>query len=59
MTQPQLGSFESIPLSAIRPSLTNPRKHFDDLAMQELTRSVQEMGVTQPVLLRPMPKVGA
>lgn len=55
MNQPQLGSFESIPLSAIRPSGTNPRKHFDPLAMEELTRSVSEMGVTQPLLLRPIP----
>ncbi|HEY9138709.1 MAG TPA: ParB/RepB/Spo0J family partition protein, partial [Terriglobus sp.] len=54
MTQPQLGSFESIPLSAIRLSLTNPRKHFDETAMQELTRSVQAVGVNQPVLLRPV-----
>jgi ParB/RepB/Spo0J family partition protein len=54
MNQPQLGSFESIPLSAIRPSGTNPRKHFDQLALDELTHSVQAMGVTQPLLLRPI-----
>ncbi len=53
MNQPQLGSFDSIPLAAIRPSGTNPRKHFDAMEMEELTRSVQENGVIVPLLLRP------
>lgn len=52
MNHPQLGSFEAIPLSAIRPSTTNPRKYFDEAAMEELTRSIQETGVTTPLLLR-------
>ena len=52
MTQPQIGSFEPIPLSAIRPSATNPRKHFDPAALEELTQSVRELGVTVPILVR-------
>ena len=53
MNQSQLGSFENIPIARIRPSGTNPRKSFDAVAMEELTNSVREMGVTQPLLLRP------
>lgn len=55
MNQPQLGNFESIALAAIRPSPTNPRKHFDQLQLEELARSIGEMGVTNPLILRPWP----
>ena len=58
MNQPQLGSFESVTLATIRPSRTNPRKNFDELAMAELTRSVEENGVIQAILLRPVPQYG-
>jgi len=54
MNQPQSsGSFQSIPLDHIRPSGTNPRKHFDQAKLEELAESIRAMGVTQPVLLRP------
>lgn len=52
MNQPQLGSFESIALSAIRPSSTNPRKHFDQAALDDLTASIRESGVQQPIIVR-------
>lgn len=52
MSQPQIGHFDSIAIAAIRPSPTNPRKHFDELAMMDLQRSIEEMGVQQPLLLR-------
>ncbi len=42
-----------IPLAAIRISPRNPRKHFDQAALGELTESVRRMGVLQPVLVRP------
>lgn len=53
MNPTQIGSFENIPLAAIRPSTTNPRKHFDQAALDELAGSIREMGVTQPILIRP------
>jgi ParB family chromosome partitioning protein len=52
MNQTQIGSFEHIPLAAIRPSTTNPRKHFDQTALDELTNSVRVSGVTVPVHVR-------
>jgi ParB/RepB/Spo0J family partition protein len=52
MNQSQLGSFESIAIAAIRPSGTNPRKTFDPIQLAELQRSIEEMGITQPLLLR-------
>jgi ParB/RepB/Spo0J family partition protein len=43
----------SIRLDQIKPSGTNVRKHFDQAQLEELTKSVREHGVLQPVLVRP------
>lgn len=42
-----------LPLTAIRPSATNPRKSFDPEKLQELADSIEQQGVLQPVLVRP------
>src|SRR4051794_25785154 len=46
-------------LASIRPSPTNPRKHFDEAALAELAASIREHGVLEPVILRPHPERGA
>lgn len=48
-------TFGTIPLGAIVPSPTNPRKTFDPARLQELADSIKASGVHQPVLLRPLP----
>ncbi len=48
-------TFGTIALSAIAPSLTNPRKTFDDTKLHELADSITASGVHQAVLLRPLP----
>lgn len=40
-------------LTALRPSKTNPRKHFDDEKLRELARSLIEHGVIEPLIVRP------
>jgi ParB family chromosome partitioning protein len=45
--------FKHIALAEIKADPNQPRKVFDDLAMQELTASVKEKGVLQPILIRP------
>lgn len=40
-------------LSTIVASSTNPRKHFDQTAQDELATSVKKFGVMQPIIVRP------
>lgn len=51
-------SVNTIPLAQIAPSLTNPRKHFDETKLAELAESVRKHGILQPILVRPLPQDG-
>jgi ParB family transcriptional regulator, chromosome partitioning protein len=44
-----------LPLELIAPSPTQPRRRFDEDALQALAGSLGERGVLQPVLVRPKP----
>ena len=46
-------SYQEVPVAAITPSQYQPREHFDEESLVALTASVRELGVLQPVLLRP------
>lgn len=48
-------TFELLDITLIVSSPTNPRKHFDQVKLQELADSIQAAGVHQPVLVRPLP----
>jgi ParB family chromosome partitioning protein len=51
-----LGSEERIQnlfLKDVQANANQPRKHFDDQAMQELAESVREHGVLQPIIVSP------
>lgn len=43
----------SLKISQIEPNRAQPRKSFDDDALQELAQSIAEHGVLQPILVRP------
>ncbi len=45
--------FAEIPVSAITPNPRQPRQVFDEEALAELASSVREVGVLQPVVVRP------
>src|ERR1700689_1580996 len=45
--------YRDLPLGWLVVSPTNPRKTFDEDAMQELAASIRESGVLQPLLVRP------
>lgn len=44
-----------LPLALLKPSPTNPRKHFDDGDLKELAASITTHGLLQPILARPAP----
>ncbi len=44
-----------LPVGLVRPNPDQPRKHFDPEALRDLTASVKEKGVLQPILVRPDP----
>lgn len=47
---------QEIAVSAIRPSPTNPRKTFDEAGLEELASSFAEVGVLEPIMVRPVPE---
>lgn len=46
--------FRDIPVSSIRPNAFQPRQSFGDEDLASLTASIAEIGVLQPVLVRPI-----
>ncbi len=50
----QDAALREIPVSQIEPNPNQPRGHFDEEALVALTASVTELGVLQPVLVRPL-----
>ena len=45
----------TLPLDEIIPNRDQPRKQFDDAALADLSASIAQHGVLQPLLVRPMP----
>lgn len=48
----------SLPLTEIVPNKEQPRKTFDEGALEELADSIKQHGVLQPLLVRPLPSGG-
>jgi ParB family chromosome partitioning protein len=48
--------FAELPIAAIRPNPKQPRTVFDEDDMAELAGSIREIGVLQPVVVRPVPE---
>jgi len=45
--------FRSLSIASIDPLPGNPRKHFDETALDELAASIAARGVIQPIIVRP------
>ncbi|QXX75479.1 Chromosome-partitioning protein ParB [Methylovirgula sp. HY1] len=43
---------KKIPIEFLRPNPRNPRKSFDEAELEDLTRSIEEKGIIQPILAR-------
>lgn len=48
----------SLPLNEIIPNREQPRKTFDEAALEELAQSIRQHGVLQPLLVRPLASGG-
>jgi ParB family chromosome partitioning protein len=48
-----VGPVSRLPVDLLAPSPYQPRRHFDETALNELADSVREKGVLQPLLVRP------
>ena len=46
-------SLTELAVAAVIPNRFQPREHFDEEALASLTASIREMGVLQPILVRP------
>jgi len=49
----ETGAYLDLPVASITPNRHQPRAHFDEESLVPLTASVREVGVIQPVLVRP------
>lgn len=47
-----------IRLSEIEPNRSQPRKNFDEEALAELSESIRQHGILQPLVVRPIPGAG-
>ena len=47
-------TIQNIPMSEIVPSPRNPRKNFDEEALQELADNIKHQGLLQPITIRPI-----
>ncbi|WP_457093343.1 ParB/RepB/Spo0J family partition protein [Microvirga sp. P5_D2] len=49
------GGQKKVPVEFLRPNPRNPRKVFEDTELQELTQSIKDRGIIQPIVVRPVP----
>lgn len=56
--EPEEGGTVAVRISEIEPNRNQPRKDFDEEALAQLSESIRQHGVLQPLLVRPIPGVG-
>lgn len=52
-SEPATARFEQIPIAEVSPNPRQPRQEFDLDELAELTASLQELGLLQPIIVRP------
>jgi ParB family chromosome partitioning protein len=50
---PARSGVQTMPVSSIEPHLDQPRRHFDEAALDELAASIEARGLIQPIIVRP------
>ena len=54
LEQPQVEVLKQIDVTRIRAGIYQPRRHFDEEALNELAQSIAEHGILQPLVVRPI-----
>ncbi|WP_072576592.1 ParB/RepB/Spo0J family partition protein [Suttonella ornithocola] len=54
LEQPELESLKEIDISRIQAGKYQPRRNFNELALNELAQSISEHGILQPLVVRPI-----
>jgi len=54
MVVPRITGMAILPVAEIEPHPDQPRRHFDEEALEELARSIAARGMIQPVVVRPL-----
>lgn len=52
-------SERSVPIEDVAPNPGQPRRHFDEDALDDLAASIRAKGILQPLIVRPNPETGA
>jgi ParB family transcriptional regulator, chromosome partitioning protein len=55
---PGRSGMQTLGVAAIQPNHKQPREYFDEELLAELARSISEVGILQPILVRPMEEDG-
>ncbi|MBO0812751.1 MAG: ParB/RepB/Spo0J family partition protein [Microlunatus sp.] len=55
---PEGSYFAELPVASIRPNPKQPRTNFDEDELNELVDSITEVGLLQPIVVRPLPSDG-
>jgi ParB family chromosome partitioning protein len=50
---PARGGIQLMPVASLEPHSAQPRRHFDEAALDELAESIRERGLIQPIVVRP------
>ena len=53
--EPRSGEIQTLPVNAIIPNPVQPRRVFRETKLEELTASIRENGLLQPLVVRPAP----
>lgn len=54
-SEPAVKTSKTVPIEFLRPNPSQPRKRFDEAAIDGLVDSIRQQGILQPLLVRPHP----
>lgn len=49
------GKLSTLPIAKVEPKMDQPRAYFDEVALQELSESIKQHGIIQPITVRLLP----